>query len=191
MIKYWTTVWNEEHSFGGLYNVVRNGAASANSTHQSHLSDPQRDLNVSLYQHLKQKSAQSFNTLLDAAVPQNIGDKRWEYFLLKKVSFALGYFTCCCPTLQGKGVFLGLGTKPFPPPLPRCSATYSQTGSGIGTTGEGREANICLGTGCSVPALVNVSQWHEQPEASGLRAWSKPNHEIYIPDDFCKAFHWC
>lgn len=38
----------EKHSFGCLYKVVPNGAARANSTHPSQLSEPQKDPNVRL-----------------------------------------------------------------------------------------------------------------------------------------------
>lgn len=92
--------------------------------------------------------------------------KRGNNFFFKKSNSHSSIFPAAVPLSRDKRFSLLWEPKPFPSPLPHCSATCEGTGSGIGTTGVNGEADICLGTGRSVPALV--SPGHQQHGKSSL-----------------------
>lgn len=137
-----------------LYKALRN--CGANSTHPSQPSDPQTGPKCDL----------NYSPLIDAAVLQSKGDKTWEQFLFLKIQLTLEYFPCCCPTLQRQEVFFALGTKTFP--ITSAALLCNLRGNRVWYRDNwgGGKADICLGTGRSVPELVSAV--HQQHGKCGL-----------------------
>lgn len=158
MIKYRTIVWNEGQRsiplewVSCLYKVVRNCAESANSTHPSWRSDAQMEPKCDL----------NYSPLFRAKVI-----KRGNNFFFKNRTH-IGVFSLLLSHSPGKRGFLWSGNQTFP--ITSASLLCNLRGNQIWYRDNrgNREADICLGTGHSVPALVHVSPWHQQHGKSGL-----------------------